>query len=67
MIPAKLIAPGQLIDPRALETLITDSHQKLNCLKTGVSNSSAVTLSINQRQTTSLLRQLKFWCECGIR
>ena len=36
-------------------------------LKSGVSNFSAVSLPINREQSTRLLRQLKFWCECGIR
>ena len=42
------------------------SHQKLSCLKSGASKSSAVSLPINQEYSTPLLRQLKFWCECSI-
>ena len=42
---------------------IPHSHQKLNCLKSGVSYSSTVSLPINQEKSTPLFRQLKFWCE----
>ena len=42
---------------------IPHSHQKLNCLKSGVSYSSTVSLPINQEESTPLFRQLKFWCE----
>ena len=42
---------------------ILHSHQKLNCLKSGVSYSSTVSLPINQEKSTPLFRQLKFWCE----
>ena len=46
--------------------LIPHSHQNLSCLKSGVNYSSTVSLPINQEQSTPLLRQIKFWCECGI-
>ena len=47
--------------------LILHSHQKLSCLKSGVSDFSTVSLPINQEQSTALLRQIKFWYECSIR
>ena len=37
---------------------IPQSLQKLNCLKSGVSYSSTVSLSVNQEKSTPLLRQL---------
>ena len=43
------------------------SHQKLSCFKCSVSYSSTVSLPMNQGWSTSLLRQLKVWCEFGIR
>ena len=46
--------------------LIPHSHQKSSCLKSGVSFSSTVSLPIKQENSTPLLRQLNFWCECGI-
>ena len=46
--------------------LIPHSHQKLNCLRSGVGYSSTVSLSIYHGQLAPLLRQINFWWECGI-
>ena len=39
---------------------------KVKLSKNDASNSSAESLPINREKSTSLLGQLKFWCECGI-
>ena len=44
-----------------ITTLITHSHQNLSCLKSGVSQLSAVSLPIDRGLSTLLLRQLKAW------
>ena len=46
-----------------LLSIIPHSRQELSCLKSNVSYSSAVSLPIDQEESTPLLRQLKFWCE----
>ena len=36
-------------------------------VKSNVNHSSAVSLPINRKESTLPQKQLKFWCECGIK
>ena len=57
----------KLVFSRFVRGIIPHSHQNLSCLRSDVSNFLAVSLSVNRGQLAPLLRQLMFWCECGIR
>ena len=43
-----------------------DSHQNLSCLRSGVEYPRFTNDDTTEELLTPLLRQLNFWCECGI-
>ena len=46
--------------------LLPNSHQKLSCLRSGVDYPRFIDDDTAEELLRPLLRQLDFWCECGI-
>ena len=47
--------------------LIPHSYQNLSCIESGVGYPRFIENDTAEELLTPLLRQLNFWCECGIK
>ena len=54
------------MDLMSIISLIPHSHQNLSCLKTDAECPQFIDNDTAKELFIPLVRQLKFWCECGI-